>query len=206
MRKAPLPSSDLSAPDTSSISRTSTNVSAPSNFEEPVDDAASRIDYGITPPALDIDSAAQTGAIYKTVDDSFAAYSPLPVSCRRASLLFKYDTNSSIADDFSALPLESLYGFVMDSSDSYLGWGMDSSELDHMNTLNTHAPNSPPANWFPTNSFDSGGLIIQEPEYIREPVSATSVPTHSSARDAQPADSPWVGYFALEYNVVLIIL
>lgn len=69
---------------------------------------------------------------------------------------------------------------------------MDSTELDHMNTLNTHAPNSPPANWFPTNSFDSAGIIIQEPEHSKEPVSATPNPSQSSMRDAQPPDSPWV--------------
>lgn len=194
LRKSPLPSRDLSTPGTSSISPTATDVSATSNFRGPVDDAASRLDYGITPPTLDINSAGQISAAYKAVDDSFAPYSPLPVSCRQTSKLFRYDANSLLTDGFSALPLESLYGFVMDSSDSYLGWGMDSSELDHMNTLNTHAPNSPPANWFPADSFDSGGLIIQEPEYSREPISATPVPTHSSARDAQPADSPWVGY------------
>lgn len=114
--------------------------------------------------------------------------------------------NSLMADDFSNLPLESLYGFVMDSSDSYLGWGMDSTELDHMNTLNTHAPNSPPANWFPTNPFDSAGFIIQEPEYSREPVSAAPVPSHSSARDSQPADSPWVSHSVPEYNAILIVL
>lgn len=102
------------------------------------------------------------------------------------------DANSLMADDFSTLPLESLYGFVMDSSDSYLGWGMDSTELDHMNTLNTHAPNSPPANWLATNSFDSAGIISRELEYSREPTSAASVSSHSSARDSQPADSPWV--------------
>lgn len=114
--------------------------------------------------------------------------------------------NSLLADDFSNLPLESLYGFVMDSSDSYLGWGMDSIELDHMNTLNTHAPNSPPANWFPTNPFDSTGFIIQEPEYSKEPVSAAPVPSHSSARDAQPADSPWVSHSVPEYIATLIVL
>lgn len=94
----------------------------------------------------------------------------------------------------------------MDSSDSYLGWGMDSTELDHMNTLNTHAPNSPPANWFPSNSFDSAGFIIPGPEYGREPVSAAPVPSDSSVRDAQPADSPWVSHFVLGYNTVLIVL
>lgn len=94
----------------------------------------------------------------------------------------------------------------MDSSDSYLGWGMDSTELDHMNTLNTHAPNSPPANWFPSNSFDSAGFIIQEPEHSREHIPATPDSSHSSVRDAQPADSPWVSHFFTENNLILIVL
>lgn len=106
-----------------------------------------------------------------------------------------------MVDDFSTLPLESLYGFVMDSSDSYLGWGMDSTELDHMNTLNTHAPNSPPANWFPSNSFESAGVLIPDPEYGREPL-----PSHSGVRDSQPADSPWVSHFVLGYNTILIVM
>jgi hypothetical protein len=94
----------------------------------------------------------------------------------------------------------------MDSSDSYLGWGMDSTEMDHMNTLNTHAPNTPPANWFPTNAFDSAGFISHQPDYGGEPVSAAAVPSHSSARDAQPADSPWVSHFVPEYNAKLTVL
>ncbi|KFY26674.1 hypothetical protein V493_03945 [Pseudogymnoascus sp. VKM F-4281 (FW-2241)] len=173
-KKVPLPSCDPSTSGILSISPTALGSVAASNSQEPVDDAASRMDYGLTPPVLEIDSSGQTNAAYQTVDDSFASFSPLPVSY-----------------DFSTLPLESLYGFVMDSSDSYLGWGMDSTELDHMNTLNTHAPNSPPANWLATNSFDSAGIISQELEYSREPTSAASVPSHSSARDSQPADSPW---------------
>ncbi|KFZ03327.1 hypothetical protein V502_11042 [Pseudogymnoascus sp. VKM F-4520 (FW-2644)] len=174
LKRAPLSSREPSTSGTSSVSPAALDSVATSNFQAPVDNAASQIDYGLTPPALDINSSGQTNAAYQTVDDSFTAFSPLPVSY-----------------DFSNLPLESLYGFVMDSSDSYLGWGMDSTELDHMNALNTHAPNSPPANWFPTNPFDSAGFIIQEPEYSRDPVSAAPVPSHSSVRDSQPADSPW---------------
>lgn len=111
-----------------------------------------------------------------------------------------------MVDDFSSLPLESLYGFVMDSSDSYLGWGMDNNEMDHMNTLNTHAPNSPPANWFPTNSFESAGFIMQAPEYSREPIPVAPVPSQSCARDSQPVDSPWVGHFVPKCNAILIVL
>jgi hypothetical protein len=111
-----------------------------------------------------------------------------------------------MADDFSTLPLESLYGFVMDTSDSYLGWGMDSTELDHMNTLNTHAPNTPPANWFPNDVFDPTGFLSQVPQYEREPVSLAPLPSHATARDAQPADSPWVNHIVLEYNAKLTAL
>jgi hypothetical protein len=101
-------------------------------------------------------------------------------------------TKPSMTDDFSSLPLESLYGFVMDSSDSYLGWGLDSTESDHMNTLNTHAPNTPPANWFTTNALDPEAFLGQASEFNRGPVPHTSPSSHPIARDAQPADSPWV--------------
>ncbi|KFY16961.1 hypothetical protein V492_00970 [Pseudogymnoascus sp. VKM F-4246] len=174
LKKAPLSSRDPSTSGTSSASPTALDGAATSSFQEPVDEPAPRTDYGLSHSVLDMNSSAETSAAYQAVDDGFAVYSPLPVSY-----------------DFSTLPLESLYGFVMDSSDSYLGWGMDSTELDHMNTLSTHAPNSPPANWFPTNSFDSAGIIIQEPEHSKEPVSATPNPSQSSMRDAQPPDSPW---------------
>lgn len=80
-------SCDPSTSGTSSASPTAIDSVATSNFEEPVDDAAPRIDYEVTPPVLDINSSGPTSAAYQTLDDSFTAFSPLPVSCRPTFLL-----------------------------------------------------------------------------------------------------------------------
>lgn len=81
-------SCDPSRPGTSSASPTAVDSVATSNFEEPVDDAAPRIDYGLTPPGHGANSSVQTSAVYQTLGDSFTAFSPLPVSCRPAFLLY----------------------------------------------------------------------------------------------------------------------
>lgn len=75
-------SRDPSMSGNSSASPTALDSAATSSFQEPVDDATPRVDYGLSPPVLDINSSNQTSAAYQAVDDSFSTYSSLPVSCR----------------------------------------------------------------------------------------------------------------------------
>jgi hypothetical protein len=105
--------------------------------------------------------------------------------CRRGA-------NPSTAHNFSNIPLDSLYDFVIDSSESYLGWDFGDTELDPMKTLNSHAPNTPPQNWFPTDATYPMALPTETAEYERDPASSTALPSPPTTRDSQPADSPWV--------------
>lgn len=80
----------------------------------------------------------------------------------------------------------------MDSSESYFGWEIGDTELDHLKTLNSHAPNTPPDNWFPTDVTNSMELTTQSLEYERVFTPTTSLASPQTTRDSQPADSPWV--------------
>lgn len=87
LKKAPLSSRDPSTSGTSSASPTALDGAATSSFQEPVDEPAPPTDYGLSHYVLDINSSAKTSAAYQAVDDGFAVYSPLPVSCRPALCL-----------------------------------------------------------------------------------------------------------------------
>ena len=80
----------------------------------------------------------------------------------------------------------------MDSSENYFGWEIGETELDHMKTLNTNAPNTPPAHWFQSGTLDSIAPQTQESTDESGSTFLTSLPSSQSIRDAQPADSPWV--------------
>lgn len=111
-------------------------------------------------------------------------------------------TDSNAADNFSNLPLDSLYDFIMDSSESYFGWDLSEEETDHMKTLNSNAPNTPPAEWLTANSLHSN-----EPPENRENTVQPSELLYSShlIRDAQPTDTPWVSRITLSSMSGLII-
>ncbi|KIM99147.1 hypothetical protein OIDMADRAFT_56312 [Oidiodendron maius Zn] len=94
-------------------------------------------------------------------------------------------------DDFSNLPLESLYGFVMDSSENYFGWDIGDTELDHMKSLNSHAPNTPPENSLSSEFTYSLDPPTQTRSRGRDTAALLSFPSPPDTRDSQPADSPW---------------
>lgn len=95
------------------------------------------------------------------------------------------------ADDFFNLPLDSLPGLNL-FSEEYFGWDIGYTELDHMKALNTHAPNTPYADWLPIDAFNpSSAMTGAETSKSNAP---SPIPQDSSRTvgDAQPADSPWV--------------
>jgi hypothetical protein len=115
----------------------------------------------------------------------------------------------SSADDFSDLPLESLYGFMVESSESYFGWDLADAEWDHMKSLNTHAPNTPREDWLlPINpSVDPSALSTSASAYQRVPPSPRhdTLPSPQSIGDAQPTDSPWVSQAVEGHHVMLTV-
>lgn len=94
-------------------------------------------------------------------------------------------------DTFSGLPLDSLYGFAMDSSKSYFGWELDDT-TDYLRTLNTDAPNTPPGYWLSSDSAHSMAFPAPKPIYERESAIYNHLPSPAATRDSQPADTPWV--------------
>lgn len=84
----------------------------------------------------------------------------------------------------------------MDASESYFGWEIGDTELDHLRTLNSAAPNTPPEN---RSLFDLTSHItpsVHTESYERESSLASSLQASSATRDSQPADSPWVSYIS----------
>lgn len=60
-----------------------------------------------------------------------------------------------------------------------------------MKTLNTNAPNTPPANWLPA-AYDSTALETRVDEQDTTQGLPALLPSSHLIRDAQPTDTPWV--------------
>jgi hypothetical protein len=80
----------------------------------------------------------------------------------------------------------------MESSENYFGWEMGDTELNHMETLNNYAQNSPPLDGLPINALDSSVIPTHASTYQADPAPPTPSLSSRIIRDAQPADSPWV--------------
>ncbi|KAH8805434.1 fungal transcriptional regulatory protein [Xylogone sp. PMI_703] len=163
----------------SSLSSASPAYSLPSrelaiNGHVPVTDAASRTAFNIVPPMPDMGSSGALNNAYQ-----MGAPNPAVPSLQ--------DT----VNDFSNLPLDSLYGFAMDLSESFFGWEIGDTELDHLRTLNIDAPNTPPENWFPSDVIHQIGPPTQAPHPEREPTFPSPSIASQTTRDSQPADTPW---------------
>ena len=133
---------------------------------------------------------------YMTLNDNPGVIPPLQDSSELflPSILSVGRADFAVVDDFSNLPLESLYGFVMDSSENYFGWDIGDTELDHMKSLNSHAPNTPPENSLSSEFTYSLDAPTQTRSRGRDTAALLSFPSPPDTRDSQPADSPWVGY------------
>ncbi|KAL1962696.1 hypothetical protein VTN77DRAFT_9240 [Rasamsonia byssochlamydoides] len=141
--------------------------SAVSNGQMPTENATLHPTLNIASPSMN--------ATYQILNDVHADGSPAPVTAD---------------DDFSNLPLDTLYDVIMDSSESYFGWNITEEEMDNMKTLNTNAPNTPPANWLPANAYDSALQTRAKEQDTAEVLSALPPSSHL-IRDAQPTDTPW---------------
>jgi hypothetical protein len=177
--------------NTEQISQQGGSSSVSSISQTQVNDANSQPNFVTPASSSGTSHSGSSIPAYRALNDGTGALSSLQDSCEPTlnSILVVCRAHPSLADDFSNLPLDSLYGFVMDSSESYFGWDIGDTELEYMKTLNSHAPNTPPETLLLTEALEAP---IETPRHVNSHAIQVSLSSAPDTRDSQPADSPWV--------------
>ena len=184
-QKVPLPGHENSPSSTPYV------YSIP-DAQVPINDSVSQTSCEVSSSSPSINASSSVNAAYQFMNNNSGVVATLPdsgIPAQQSDFLPRSTDTSAV--NFSNLPLHSLHSFVMDSSESYFGWEIGDTELDHLKTLNSHAPNTPPENWFPTDVTNSILHPSATLSYERNPGEA-SVSLPPATRDSQPADIPWV--------------